>query len=166
LLEMFKKVWQPSVNVLLTFSITLSIFPGMISEIKSDTFLNTESWFTVLLITLFDVFDCLGRLSSSCTIFHETPKLIYGLSICRLLFYPFFVLCIKPRLITSPVVPIIFTILLGVTNGCFSSLMFVYGSKAVKLQEREVAINIITAFVTFGLGIGSFLGFGLAHVLL
>lgn len=56
-----KHIWQYMISICGAYFITLSLYPGIISEIKRCA---EDHWFPVLLMTLFNGTDLIGKVSS------------------------------------------------------------------------------------------------------
>lgn len=55
-----KNIWQYMVSICAAYFVTLSLYPGIISEIKSCA---EDHWFPVLLMTLFNGTDLIGKVN-------------------------------------------------------------------------------------------------------
>ena len=55
-----KNIWQYMVSICAAYYVTLSLYPGIISEIKRCA---EDHWFPVLLMTLFNGADLIGKVS-------------------------------------------------------------------------------------------------------
>ncbi|GFH52532.1 hypothetical protein CTEN210_09008 [Chaetoceros tenuissimus] len=64
-LNAFRLTWRPIVSAFLNFFITLSLFPGVVVDIESmtdeDKTGKLGNWLAIVLITMFNGGDCLGR---------------------------------------------------------------------------------------------------------
>ena len=64
-LTAFRLTWKPIVSAFLNFFITLSLFPGVVVDIESmtdeDKTGKLGNWLAIVLITMFNGGDCLGR---------------------------------------------------------------------------------------------------------
>lgn len=80
-----KNIWQYMVSICAAYFVTLSLYPGIISEIKRCP---EDHWFPVLLMTLFNGTDLIGKvcnfiINTSCfvdlyRVFHTHMKLLHG----------------------------------------------------------------------------------------
>eukprot|EP01084_Bolivina_argentea_P158287 275741_1 len=59
LMELFGYSWRCQITVFLNYTITLSLFPGVISLMQWDN--NNDEWFAVIQIFLFNFFDTIGK---------------------------------------------------------------------------------------------------------
>lgn len=53
-----KSIWPYMFSVWLTYSITLSLFPGILTEVVSC---RLTHWTPLVLLTSFNLFDCIGK---------------------------------------------------------------------------------------------------------
>ncbi|KAL2933953.1 Equilibrative nucleotide transporter 1 [Bienertia sinuspersici] len=133
--------------------VTLSIFPGSVTEdVHSKTL---ESWYPILLIACYNVFDLIGR-SLTAYFLLENTNIALGASFARLLFYPLYLGCLHdPRFFRNEVVVASLTSLLGITIGYFTSVLMILAPKLVQKQHSETAGIFMVIFLTLGLAIGS-----------
>jgi solute carrier family 29 (equilibrative nucleoside transporter) protein 4 len=59
-----KNIWQYMVSICAAYYVTLSLYPGIISEIKRCA---EDHWFPVLLMTLFNGTDLIGKVNKRST---------------------------------------------------------------------------------------------------
>ncbi|XP_022956603.1 equilibrative nucleotide transporter 1-like [Cucurbita moschata] len=133
--------------------VTLSIFPGFITEdVHSEIF---KDWYSALLITGYNVFDLIGKYLSSVYVI-ENPRTAFGSCIGRLVFYPLFLGCLHgPEFLRSEVPVIVLTYLLGLTNGYLTAVNLILAPKAVAFEYAEKTGVILVLFSFSGLAIGS-----------
>lgn len=101
--ELISYIWRNCFSVMLVFAVTLSVFPGVTSEIRSSTNLKNERcpssgrffgagvWQAVFFL-LFNAGDTLGRLAAAlrqCV----PKKYVFVLSLSRVVFIPLFLAC-------------------------------------------------------------------------
>ncbi|GMH27635.1 hypothetical protein Nepgr_029478 [Nepenthes gracilis] len=137
----------------LIYIVTLSIFPGYITEdVHSEIF---KDWYSIFLITVYNVFDLVGK-SLTAVYLPENPKVSIGASAGRLLFYPLFWGCLHgPRFFRTEIPVTFLTFLLGLTNGYLTSVLMILAPKTVQLQHAEIVGIVIVLFLVVGLAIGS-----------
>ncbi|KAL5759795.1 hypothetical protein ACOSP7_018304 [Xanthoceras sorbifolium] len=140
-------------GILLVYIVTLSIFPGYITEDVYSPVL--KDWYGILLITGYNVFDLIGK-SLTAVYLLENEKVAIGGSVLRLLFLPLFWGCLHgPKLFRTEIPVTILTCLLGLTNGYLTSVLLMLGPKVVQLQHAETAGIVIVLFIVIGLAGGS-----------
>ncbi|KAL8137715.1 hypothetical protein V2J09_003716 [Rumex salicifolius] len=140
-------------GVVLVYMVTLSIFPGYVTEDVHSQML--KDWYPVLLIAGYNVFDLVGK-SLTAVYLIENQKIAVGASMARLLFYPLFLACLHgPEFIKSEIPVSILTCLLGLTNGYFTSVLMILTPRNVQIQHAETAGIVIVLFLVVGLAVGS-----------
>eukprot|EP01083_Nonionella_stella_P139586 426062_1 len=134
--RLFRVTWKCQVAVFLNYIITLSLFPGILSLMKWDD--AGDSWFAVIQIFLFNLFDTLGKNLMMVPWILElwTPNVLISAALCRLVFVPLFVMCISP-LIFSWQTAIVINGCMGITNGVVGTAGFCLGPLSPKLPVHE-----------------------------
>lgn len=141
------------VGIVLIYIVTLSIFPGYITEDVHSQIL--KDWYSILLITGYNVFDLVGK-SLTAAYLLQNPKVVIGGTVVRLLFFPLFYGCLHgPKFFRTEIPVTILTCLLGLTNGYLTSVLMILAPKVVQLQHSETAGIVTVLFLVFGLAIGS-----------
>ncbi|KAG8086950.1 hypothetical protein GUJ93_ZPchr0010g8502 [Zizania palustris] len=142
------------IGVALIYAITLSIFPGYITEdVHSE---SLKDWYPIMLITAYNVFDLLGKSVPAVYSLQNANIAVAG-SFARLLFYPLFYGCLHgPSFFRTEFPVTILTCLLGLTNGYLTCILMTLAPKAVPIQHSETAGIVIVLFLVTGLVIGSF----------
>ncbi|OVA06514.1 Equilibrative nucleoside transporter [Macleaya cordata] len=154
--QVAKRIRFSAFGILLIYIVTLSIFPGFITEnLVSNTL---KDWYPILLITVYNVSDLVGKSLTSVYVPKSTGRA--GLAcIGRLLFYPLFTACLHgPRWFRSEVPVIFLTSLLGLSNGFLTSVLMILAPKSVVMVEAEMAGIVMALFLGIGLVGGSVLG--------
>jgi equilibrative nucleoside transporter 1/2/3 len=141
------------VGIGLIYIVTLSIFPGYVTEdVHSQIF---KDWYSILLITGYNVFDLVGKSLTAAYLLQNTKAAIGG-TVVRLLFLPLFYGCLHgPKFFRTEIPVTILTCLLGLTNGYLTSVLLILAPKVVKLQHAETAGIVCVLFLVIGLDIGS-----------
>lgn len=140
-------------GVLIIYVVTLAIFPGYITEDVYSSIL--KDWYAVLLITVYNVFDLVGK-SLTAVYLLENSKVAIGASFGRLLFLPLFFGCLHgPKFFRTEIPVTLLTCLLGLTNGYLTSVLMIMAPKTVPLQHAEPVGIVIVLFLVVGLAIGS-----------
>ncbi|TYG44870.1 hypothetical protein ES288_D11G129500v1 [Gossypium darwinii] len=107
-------------GIVLIYVVTLSIFPGYITEDVHSLVL--KDWYLVLLITGYNVFDLVGK-SLTAVYLLENAKVAISACVVRLLFFPLFIGCFHgPQLFRTEFPVSLLTCLLGLTNGYLTSI--------------------------------------------
>ncbi|ESQ28183.1 hypothetical protein EUTSA_v10018596mg [Eutrema salsugineum] len=153
--QIVTRVKSHGFGIVLIYIVTLSIFPGYITEDVHSELL--KDWFPVLLIAAFNVFDLVGK-SLTAVFMLGDEKIAVGGCIARLLFYPLFWGCLHGPMFLRTEIPVaILTCLLGLTNGYLTSVLMILTPKSVPLQHSETAGIVSVLFLVIGLASGSVL---------
>lgn len=164
--NILRKVWKEGLSVALAFLITLSCFPAVASSIVSvDTSHSewSEKYFSALVcFLLFNSGDWSGRSIAGSVEWprHRQSTLLLVLCILRVVFIPLLMLCnAQPRthavIFNSDIYPIVFILLLGLTNGYFGTLAMMYGPRNVSSDVAESTGAVMSTCLTSGLVTGS-----------
>lgn len=137
-------------SIFVCYYITLLLFPGILAEVQNCTL---GLWTPVLLIATFNLTDFIAKWL---TLIHIRwpPILLLCCSAARVVLVPLVVLCVSP----SPAHPVLsrntvvwamlFSVLLGLSNGYFGSLPLINLSPEVKQEEdKELAGKFCTFFL-------------------
>ncbi|VDD93283.1 unnamed protein product [Enterobius vermicularis] len=157
----FKQCWVQCLSIFLVFTVTLTIFPGIMANVKpfhqdkrkdSYDFIIPEKLFTpITTFLLFNVFALVGSATAN-RVHWPSPRFIIIPSALRLLFIPTMMFCnFRPERRTWPVlipneyVYIMFAIIMSFTSGYLSSLGMMYASKVVEPSKAPIA-GMMAAF--------------------
>lgn len=151
--EVFDRIKWYGFGILIIYVVTLSIFPGYITEDVHSQIL--KDWYPILLITGYNVFDLVGK-SLTALYMIDNAKVAIGGSFARLLFFPLFLGCLHgPKFFRTEIPVTLLTCLLGLTNGYLTSVLMILAPKTVQLQHAETAGIVTVLFLVIGLAIGS-----------
>lgn len=140
-------------GIVLIYLVTLSIFPGYITEDVHSSIL--KDWYSILLITGYNVFDLVGKSLTAIYVI-QNPKIIIGGCVVRLLFFPLFFACLHgPQIFRTEIPVTSLTCLMGLTNGYLTSALMMLAPKIVELQHAETAGVVMVLFLASGLAAGS-----------
>jgi equilibrative nucleoside transporter 1/2/3 len=143
-------------SVALIYVVTMSIFPGYITEDVHSEFLG--DWYPVLLIAAYNVADLAGKVLTSVYMV-ENQTLMVRACFGRLLFFPLFYTVLHgPAFFRTETPVFLLTFLLGLTNGYFTSVLMIVAPKNVSILESETAGIVMTLFLVTGLTAGCLLG--------
>ncbi|XP_068272797.1 equilibrative nucleoside transporter 3 [Nyctibius grandis] len=150
------------------FFISIIIFPSLSSNIESVSKSSGSPWSTkyfapLTSFLLYNFADWCGR---QITAWIQVPgpksKLLPALVLLRTIFLPLFILSnYQPRAHIQTVVfnqdiyPVVFTVLLGLSNGYLGTLVIIYGPKIVPKELAEAAGVVMTFYLMLGLAVGS-----------
>ncbi|TYG37727.1 hypothetical protein ES288_D13G164500v1 [Gossypium darwinii] len=140
-------------GIVLIYVVTLSIFPGYITEDVHSLVL--KDWYPVLLIIGYNVFDLVGK-SLTAVYLLENAKVAISACVVRLLFFPLFIGCLHgPQLFRTEFPVSLLTCLLGLTNGYLTSVLMIMAPKSVQIQHAETSGIVMVLFLVVGLASGS-----------
>ncbi|XP_043212726.1 equilibrative nucleoside transporter 4-like [Amphibalanus amphitrite] len=121
----------------------------------------------VVLMAIFNASDFIGKVLASIPYEWSRTQLV-SFSALRFLLIPPLVLCAAPR--SDPLLswegwPMLFSLLLGLSNGLVGSLPMILAPNKVADQNRELCGNVMTISYSLGLTTGSLLAYGLDALL-
>ncbi|KGN61542.1 equilibrative nucleotide transporter 1 [Cucumis sativus] len=151
--EIIESVKWYGFGIVLIYLVTLSIFPGFITEDVHSSIL--KDWYPILLITGYNVFDLVGKTLTAVYVIQNPKIAIVGCAV-RLLFFPLFFICLHGPPVFRTEIPVTFlTCLMGLTNGYLTSVLMMLAPKVVQIQHAETAGVVMVLFLVTGLALGS-----------
>ncbi|NWS41387.1 S29A3 protein, partial [Probosciger aterrimus] len=160
------------------FFISIIIFPSLSSNIESVSKSSGSPWSTkyfapLTSFLLYNFADWCGR---QITAWIQMPgpksRLLPALVLLRTIFLPLFILSnYQPRaqiqtvVFNQDVYPVVFTALLGLSNGYLGTLVIIYGPKIVPKELAEAAGVVMTFYLMVGLAVGSAFSVLIVHVI-
>ncbi|XP_074648173.1 equilibrative nucleoside transporter 1-like isoform X1 [Tubulanus polymorphus] len=171
----WRRIWFYAVSVCIIFSVTLGLFPGVLSAIVSENY-GKSKWATlyftpVICFFLFNTGDLIGRtLAAWLHVFRKGPG-IPLITFMRLGFIPLLLFCnVQPRIHGLPVFfsndayPIVFIALFAVSNGFIGTLCMMFAPGHVHPDDAETAGSMMSFFLSVGLALGSVISVGLVKL--
>ncbi|CAI2366910.1 unnamed protein product [Moneuplotes crassus] len=160
-LTVYKEVGFMAFQVFACFLITFVVFPGTHLSTHFDFMGNSladQAWFSVIMITLYNFFDTIGRFAGGFVkIF--SPTTIISLTITRLIFIPLSVLVqigsTPSWIFESDWFRILNMAIFALTNGYNSTLCMVYGPSCTDKNSKERAGIIMSLHLVGGIFGGS-----------
>ncbi|KAK4488837.1 hypothetical protein RD792_004627 [Penstemon davidsonii] len=163
--DITKKLWRSNLwdvvgavkwygsGILIIYVVTLSIFPGSVTEdVHSDLL---KDWYPIILIAGYNVFDLIGK-SLTPLYLIKNAKVAISASFGRLLFLPLFYVCLNgPNFFRTEIPVTVLTCLLGLTNGYLTCVLMILAPKTVQLQHAETAGIVLVLYLVVGLAVGS-----------
>jgi len=163
---LFCASWCCQIAVLFNYSLTLSLFPGVISLMVWND--RNDGWFAVIQILVFNLTDTVGKQMTaySWVLNRWNPWGLLIASICRMAFIPLFVLCVKP-LVFPWKVAVVINAIMGFTNGLVGTSGFCLGPLSPKVPEHEKGrtAQMLAVALTGGLVVGSSSAFIIHYVM-
>ena len=157
-LKVAKSIYSYMACIALAYCVTLSLYPGIESEIISC---NLNTWMPVLLMFTFNITDVLGKILAAVPYAWSKRQLIL-MATLRTICIPLLLLCVSPRenpTISGEVPAFIFTAALGLTNGVSGSLPIILAPSKIPVYLREICGNMMAVSYNVGLTIGSLIGY-------
>jgi hypothetical protein len=178
--SIFSAIKGPAFCIFMTFTITLSLFPSWISELKSNhecenRFRLDNDLYIPFSFVFFNIGDLLGRLMSGYIPVDQIRDLPRKLAVCAILrvaFLPLFLMCNttiagdSSMVIRNDFFSLLVQLLFAVSNGLLVSTAFMVSPQLVGSSPttQERASEIMTFSVFFGLLSGSFFAFPFLQV--
>lgn len=174
LLSVINQIWFYAISVFMIFAVTLSVFPAVLTNIRSVSYHKKDPeghpWSDCLFVPLtcflvFNTGDLIGRIIPQWIIWPKNKYAILVLALCRSAFIPLFLMCYHKDankddvLFRSDIFPVAFNAVLSVSNGYLATLCMVLAPRAVNSKSAESASAIMTFFLSSGLTFGAFLSF-------
>ena len=157
----FKKIWDIEVMACFCYVVTFILFPNACTKQKV---FNIGEYNSVTIIAIYNALDTVGRYIVNCL--PQNKKLDFGILIGRIvliftiIFNYYCQVKLGTSLTTTSILIIIYSALLGVTNGIGAALTFGLASKNAEDEIKEQVGNSIGFFCILGIFIGSVLAFG------
>ncbi|KAE9593040.1 putative equilibrative nucleoside transporter, major facilitator superfamily [Lupinus albus] len=143
-------LWENIDYALLIYTLTLSIFPGFLSEDTGSHSLGT--WYALVLIAMYNVFDLMGRYVPLVKLLKlESRKLITATILCRFVLIPAFYFTAKYG---SQGWMIFLTSFLGLSNGYLTVCVLTSAPKGYKGPEQNALGNMLVLFLLGGIFAG------------
>ncbi len=157
----FKKIWDIEVMACFCYVVTFILFPNACTTQKV---FNIGEYNSVTIIAIYNALDTVGRYIVNCL--PQNKKLDFGILIGRIvliftiIFNYYCQVKLGTSLTTTSILIIIYSALLGVTNGIGAALTFGLASKNAEDEIKEQVGNSIGFCCILGIFIGSVLAFG------
>ncbi|XP_063623481.1 equilibrative nucleoside transporter 4 [Cydia splendana] len=159
-----RSIYPYMVSIGLVYFTTLSLYPGIASEVPSC---RLGDWMPIILMSAFNLFDFIGKIAAAWPYEWSRSQLLMASGV-RLLLVPLMLLCAAPRHsphIVGDFYPIMFSVVLGFTNGVFGSVPMIMAPSRVGREHREIAGNMMTLSYNGGLLSGSLVSYLLLGML-
>ena len=160
--ELFRRLWDLDLIVMLVYAITFTLFPY--ATINQKVFSLNFNYSSNTLITVYNAFDTIGRFLIEFFTPTKRINIINAFSRIILVFFIIFNFYCQDGLgwnvnITSVLI-LLFTLLLGLTNGIGVTLCFGLAPNEVEDKFKGQAGSSISFFLIIGIFIGSCIAFG------
>lgn len=122
-------------------------------QIKGDMpNLLSTGWLAVIYISLFQIFDYVGRQMTLIGIF--PPRYVWIPVIMRTGFIPLFIFCVRPLFFVSNWWGWSFMIVFAISNGYLASVGMMSGPQRVSDHQKETAGTVMMVFLQLGIFLG------------
>ncbi|KAL3375932.1 hypothetical protein AABB24_002729 [Solanum stoloniferum] len=139
-----------AIDLFLIYALTLSIFPGFLSEDTGSH--NLGSWYALVLVAMYNVWDLIGRYIPLIKCLKlESRKGLMVVILLRSLFVPAFYFTAKYG---DQGWMIMLTSLLGVSNGHLTVCVLTCAPKGYKGPEQNALGNLLVLFLLGGIFAG------------
>jgi len=180
----FKKIKIQALALFLTFVITLSLFPSVVSGIESINKETNSSYYNNLFVSIgfliFTLCDWLGKVMPGYPKFViRNTRIINMASFSRIIFILLFMVCnvqfkdsygnpldrTLPIIIRSDLLYFVILAIFSVSSGYISSLLLMITPDLVEDDEKELSGSIMVFVLSFGLASGSIFSFAIRAML-
>ena len=170
-LQVYKDIGFMAIQVFICFTITFMVFPGTQLSTSFDFLGDSpadKAWFSVLMITIFNLFDTIGRFTGG-SFQVLSPGTVFSLTVLRLIFIPTSVLV---QLSSNPTwifnsdwFRILNMALFAFSNGYNSTLLMIYGPQFADENSKERAGILMSFHLVGGIFFGSLIAsFGMKEI--
>ena len=134
--------------------VTFIVFPGVTCA-QSLQYLNSYAWFSLLTVTLFNVFDTLGRYVGGVRLLQipRASSAVHWIGFGR-----FVCVAVAIGLLVQNYdrawLQVANTAVLGVTNGYLQSVCCCYAPTMCSEREQGTLGNLIVVMITLGISVG------------
>jgi hypothetical protein len=162
--DIFFRVFFGEFLVFLVYCTSLALWPPLVTQIQSFNFphLQETQWWPLLMLSLFSVFDCVGRVMTPYRM-GLTRFNIHRPVFARLVFVPLLICSAKGLYFTHDAFTVLFVSGLGFSNGYLGSLGILMVNETVAENERGVVGMFTGFFLNLGLVMGATLALGMDH---
>lgn len=162
----FRTIWLSSVTVFINFTITGSLWPGMVTLVQSSSDssspLSHDAWFQTVNVVIFTLGDYLGRVLAGIPLLsqqmfppHRRKPLLFGLVCLRVGFFLFFAFCIRPAWIRSDAAVFVGVFVFSTSNGFFGSLGMMHGAVSCAAADSSLGGTVMSSSLNGGIFTGS-----------
>ena len=160
----YKIAFNESMVFLLFFS-TLLCWPGLVTEIPSHSFpqLVESDWWSLLLLFIFSLFDCIGRYMVPYRMGLNKNNIWIPI-VARFLLIPLLV-CVVNDIIESDLLSVLIVIVMGYTNGYLGTLSILLVNDCCSSDEERAKAGMLTGLIlNTGLVLGSTAALGFQNL--
>ncbi|KAG7465245.1 hypothetical protein MATL_G00174280 [Megalops atlanticus] len=167
--QVFKKIWVMAFCITFVFIVTLSVFPAVTVDVKSEFSGKWELYFIPVCCFLnFNMMDWLSRTVTSVVRWPAKESALFPvLVVSRVVFIPLLMLCNVqnrshlPVLFSHDAAFTLIMLLFSFSSGYCVCLTMSYAPLLVEPKDAETAGALMTFFLALGLSLGAGLSFPL-----
>ncbi|RLN06143.1 hypothetical protein BBJ28_00004735 [Nothophytophthora sp. Chile5] len=165
--SVLKKVYHLQLLITAVFLASLSVWPPLVTEIKTYNFpsLQESGWWSLILLTLFASCDCIGRFMVNHR-FGLTPSNVWIPILARFVFIPIIIGIVKGWWLQSDIWSVLSVSVLGFGNGYLGTMTIIFVSESVHPDEQHLVGPFTSFFLNSGLVLGSSVGLVLEKLVL
>ncbi|XP_036381389.1 equilibrative nucleoside transporter 2-like isoform X1 [Megalops cyprinoides] len=181
-LQVFRKIWVMAFCVTFVFTVTLSVFPAITADVKTNCAGNqteaaqdvecggvwSEYFIPVCCFLVFNIMDWIGRTVTSAVQWPRKESALFpALVVARVIFVPLFMLCnvqkrsYLPVLFADEASFSVIMMVFALSSGYCACLSMTYAPQLVAPKDAETAGALMTFFLALGLSLGAALSFPL-----
>lgn len=141
--------------MVVTYAVTLSIFPGVLAEDTQSPALG--SWYPLILLSVYNVADLVGKVVPFCGLGPSQQALLRA-SCARLAFVPAYLAAVRlfPGVVS---VMATLTMALGFSNGLLSAMLLTLAPAHAPAETAELTEGVMVFALVLGLTVGAAAGF-------
>lgn len=153
--KIFMHIHSYFFSMFLTYTITLSVYPGLCLDLGLNWSATASSQ---IIMFIFNLFDCIGKYAYALKKMPDNwvPRC---LALLRVAFIIFAILVFgtysHPEFTQRPLITVIFTLLLGLSNGYLTAGLFSLSAESCLPEQRDGAGYLMTLALTGGLCYGA-----------
>ncbi|CAF2338315.1 unnamed protein product [Rotaria sp. Silwood2] len=158
-LDCIRAIWPYMLSIACTYVVTLSLFPGVESEMINCQW---REWLPIILMALFNIFDVFGKMFALIAHHILSPMQLFICSLLRLIYIPLMILCILPKhaaYLSNLFWQFFFSSTLGLTNGYFGSVPMIRAPISIIEERKELTGNLMMFSYSIGLTVGSLISY-------
>jgi len=161
--DTFKKIKLDAFLVLFVFLISLTFYPGFTLMMKNNDVKSfSKNNYMLVLISIFQLFDFIGRTLPKWVIIPNNPNLLWIPSLLRVVCIPLFIIAIYTDWFPSNYISFLIVAVFAWSNGYFGTLLMMSGPQRVVPRESKNAGILMGCL----LQVGVFIGVHLAMILM
>jgi solute carrier family 29 (equilibrative nucleoside transporter), member 1/2/3 len=156
--DIFLKIYPAYFPVMIVYSVTLMLWPSLVTEIHSFNFpyLDESQWWSLILLFVYAAMDCAGRFFVG-----YLPACLNKNNMCLFSLYRSLIIvpiccCVKGFVLRNDLFSLLFVSILGASNGYLGSTSIMMVNEWCENQDEIGHAGVITGLViNFSLAVGA-----------